>query len=217
MFSIAFQILMLASFLALSAVVWRVGSRPSWRIRAVVYGWALFVVWALLWSLLLPIWLNGVMGSDTVSQTYPEGTWVVGFVFGGWFWPLILVEANRYRERRRKMDVPAASKIPLIRLLTAVAVSVIACAFVHLYSWITSLTFERGTSLPTIVEEIVFYSRYALIFPVILLVVGVLLLRKGEATAAVLECLISLAWITALLWILAALLAWQIARVPISN
>jgi len=104
MLSVTLQLLMVATFLALTVLVWRIAKRQGWRIRAVVYGWALFVVWALFWSLLLPMWLRGAMDSQTLSQTFPEGTWTVGFLFGGWIWPLILVEIRHYQERKKRVD-----------------------------------------------------------------------------------------------------------------
>jgi len=100
MLSVTLQVLMVATYLALTVLVWRMAKRQGWRIRAVVYGWALFVVWALLWSLLLPMWLRGAMDSHTFSETFPEGTWTVGSLFGGWIWPLILVEIRHYQERK---------------------------------------------------------------------------------------------------------------------
>jgi len=46
------------------------------------------------------MWLRGAMDSHTFSETFPEGTWTVGSLFGGWIWPLILVEIRHYQERK---------------------------------------------------------------------------------------------------------------------
>jgi hypothetical protein len=40
MISIALEAMMLATFIGLLAVVWRVSRRPRQRVRAVIYGWA---------------------------------------------------------------------------------------------------------------------------------------------------------------------------------
>jgi hypothetical protein len=101
MLSIALQIVMFASFIALVVLVWRVSKRPRWRIRAVVYGWGLSIVWALVWALLVPMSLRGVMDSDTLVTTFPDGTWVVGFLACGWFWPMIVVGISSYQERKK--------------------------------------------------------------------------------------------------------------------
>lgn len=103
MLSVTLQLLIVSSYLALTVLVWRISERQGWRIRAVVYGWALFVVWAVLWSLLLPMWLRGAMDAQTLSQTFPEATWSVGFLFGGWIWPLILVEIRACKERKKRV------------------------------------------------------------------------------------------------------------------
>jgi hypothetical protein len=111
MFSIALQIVMLASFLALLVLVWRVSRQPRWRVRAVIYGWAASFLWALLWALLLPMWLRGFMDADTLHQTFPDGTLAAGFLFGGWFGPLIVVGLVSYREKafqKKSADEPMA-------------------------------------------------------------------------------------------------------------
>ena len=103
MLSITLEILMVVTFLVLTVFVWRVAKWQGWRIRAIVYGWALFVGWAVLWSLLLPMWLRGAMDSRALRETFPEGTWSVGFLFGGWFWPLLLVKIGQ-RQKRKSRD-----------------------------------------------------------------------------------------------------------------
>ena len=104
MLPVLIQFFMLVSFVALSVLVWRVSKRPSWRIRSVIYGWGLFVAWSLIWSFLLPMCLRGVLDSHTLNDTFPEGTLVMGTLFGGWFWPLILVELSNYGDRKKKVD-----------------------------------------------------------------------------------------------------------------
>jgi len=101
MLSIILQILMLASFVALLVLVWRVSKRPTWRTRAVIYGWGASVIWALLWALLMPIWFRGVMDSRTLVSTFPDGTIAVAFLFGGWFGPLIVVGISGYLDRKK--------------------------------------------------------------------------------------------------------------------
>src|SRR4026207_1398044 len=104
MLSITLQILMLASFIALLVLIWRVSRWPRWRIRAVVYGWGASFLWALLWSILLPMWLKGVMDSQTLHSTFPDGTFAAGFLFCGWFCPAIVVAIRSNRDKRKAAD-----------------------------------------------------------------------------------------------------------------
>lgn len=101
MLSIVLQILMAATFVMATVLVWRMAKRQGWRIRSVVYGWALFIAWAFFWSLLVPMLLRNRMDSLTLSVTFPEGNWMMGFLFGGWVLPLVLVEMSHYRERKK--------------------------------------------------------------------------------------------------------------------
>src|SRR6266496_1517214 len=43
--------------------------------------------------------LRGFMDADTLHRTFPDGTVAAGFLFGGWFWPLVVVGLVSYRER----------------------------------------------------------------------------------------------------------------------
>ena len=104
MLSTTLQILILASFIALMILVWRVSKRPRWRIRAVIYGWAASFVWALLWSALMPMWLRGAMDSQTRANTFPDGTIAMFFLVFGWFWPAVVVAASAYHERKKRGD-----------------------------------------------------------------------------------------------------------------
>ena len=104
MISIALRILMVASFIVLSALVWRFSKQRRWRVRSIIYGWGAFILWALIWALLLPLSLRHVMDSQALVTTFPEGTWVPAFVFGGWLWPAILVELSNYREFKKRSD-----------------------------------------------------------------------------------------------------------------
>ena len=99
MISITLQVLMLATFIGLLVLVWRVSRLPQQRVRAVIYGWGASFLWAVLWALLLPMWFRGFMDADTLYRTFPDGTLAAGFLFGGWFWPLIIVGCVSYRER----------------------------------------------------------------------------------------------------------------------
>jgi multisubunit Na+/H+ antiporter MnhF subunit len=105
--SIILQIVMHASFIALLALVWRVSRRPRWRVRAVIYGWAATVLWVLFWALLAPMWFRRFINAETLHQIFPDGTLAAAFLFGGWFWPLIIVELARYRKKaaiRKSVD-----------------------------------------------------------------------------------------------------------------
>lgn len=98
MLSVILQIIMHASFIALLALVWCVSRRPRWRVRAVIYGWGASVLWVLFWALLAPMWFRRFIDADTLHQILPDGTLAVAFLFGGWFWPIIIVGLARYRE-----------------------------------------------------------------------------------------------------------------------
>ena len=105
--------------------------------------------------------------------------------------------------------------VAYIRFLTSVAVAVIACAFTSLYNYVSSFTVLPGAQLPRITEIVILCGRYAYAFPVLLLFVGLPILRKGHGAGIALECLNSSAWIISLLWILTALWAWQLPRIPV--
>jgi hypothetical protein len=101
MISIAFQIIEFASFIALMGAIWRVSKWPRWRVRAVVYGWAAVFVLALFWAILLPMALSRVMDAHLRADTFPDGTIAMAALFGGWFWPLIIVFISGYRDRKK--------------------------------------------------------------------------------------------------------------------
>jgi hypothetical protein len=101
MLSITLQIVMFASFITLMVVIWRVSRWPRWRIRAVVYGWAAVFFWAIFWAALMPMCFRNLMDSHTQSSTFPDGTIAAAAMFGGWFWPIIVVGISSYRDRRK--------------------------------------------------------------------------------------------------------------------
>ena len=55
MISITLQVIMLATFIGLLGLVWRVSRQPRQRMRAVIYGWGASILWAVLWALILPM------------------------------------------------------------------------------------------------------------------------------------------------------------------
>jgi len=99
MLSIALQSLMLTGFIGILVLVWRLSKRPGGRIRAVLYGWGASVIWTLLWAMVLPKWFRGVMDPDTLVATFPDGTWPIAYLLGGWCYPLIVVALRSYVER----------------------------------------------------------------------------------------------------------------------
>jgi hypothetical protein len=101
MLSITLEIAMFASFIALMIVIWRVSKWPRWRIRAVVYGWAAVFFWAMFWAGLMPILFRHLMDAETRARTFPDGTIAAAALFGGWFWPSLVVMAGVYRDRRK--------------------------------------------------------------------------------------------------------------------
>lgn len=102
MLSNTLEIAMFASFIALMIVIWRVSKWPRWRISAVVYGWAAVFFWAIFWAGLMPHWFRDLMDAETRARTFPDGTIAMAALFGGWFWPLIVVGVSFYQDRRKK-------------------------------------------------------------------------------------------------------------------
>ena len=104
MITTIFHILEFGSFIALLISFWRVSKWPRWKVRVVVYGWALVFLWALLWAAILPMSLRGILDSQTLVDTFPDGAIAAGALFGGWFWPMIVVAIRSYQERRKTGD-----------------------------------------------------------------------------------------------------------------
>ena len=42
------------------------------------------------------------MDAETRARTFPDGTIAMAALFGGWFWPLIVVGVSFYQDRRKK-------------------------------------------------------------------------------------------------------------------
>ena len=106
-------------------------------------------------------------------------------------------------------------RVPWIRLLTAVAAAGIACVFVSAYDWVSCLTMERNVSLPVGTSVVGQFSAYAYALPVFVFLLGVFFLRRRDGGGVGLECIISVTWLAAMLWILYAVWAWQLPRVII--
>lgn len=101
MLSISLQIVEFVSIIALLVLVWRVSKRPSWRIRAVVYGWASFFLLSVFWCLLMPAFFKH-MDLHLPVETFPDGTFVLAAIVFGWFWPTVIVGISGYLERRKR-------------------------------------------------------------------------------------------------------------------
>ena len=104
MLSIALQIVMFASFIALLVLIWRVSKWPRWRVRAVIYGWGASILLAGVWAMLMPWLFRGVVDAHALETTFPDGTLVMGMLAGGWMWPLIVVGIASNLERRKRAD-----------------------------------------------------------------------------------------------------------------
>lgn len=102
MISIVLPILMFANFAALLALVFLAGKRPRWRVRAVIYGWGLSVIFAGIWGVLFPLLLRGILDPQTIQTAFPDGQFVMGMLGGGWIWPLIVVGIACNLERKKK-------------------------------------------------------------------------------------------------------------------
>ncbi|HVU07597.1 MAG TPA: hypothetical protein VHG89_03540 [Verrucomicrobiae bacterium] len=102
MISIALQIFEGASLIGLLILIWRVSKWLGWRVRAVVYGWAVVFVWALFWAILLPILFSRIMSPDLRAKAFPDGTIAMAALVGGWVWPLIIVAISSYKQDRKR-------------------------------------------------------------------------------------------------------------------
>ncbi len=91
---------MAVGLVGLLLAVWRLSARRAWRVRAVVYGWAAFFLYALLCAVILPSSLQGTLDADTLARAFPDGTIAMAALVGGWFWPLVVVAVRIGRERR---------------------------------------------------------------------------------------------------------------------
>jgi hypothetical protein len=107
MLSISLQIVEFVSFIALTVLIWRVSKRPRWRIRAVIYGWGLYFLWALFWAALMPMWFRGKMDSNTLVATFPDGTTAMVFLVFGWCFSGVVaaISSNRERKKRGNKDI----------------------------------------------------------------------------------------------------------------
>jgi hypothetical protein len=110
-----------------------------------------------------------------------------------------------------------ATRAPLVRLLTAVALGLIACVFVSFYSDTSWIIFGRDRPLYLAPGFMIHYGRYAYGVPTLVLACGLILLRRLDQKLAAFEILLSLAWLSAFAWILATIWAWQVARIEIIN
>ena len=107
------------------------------------------------------------------------------------------------------------AKIPAIRLLTAVLASITACAFVSAFDFVSRWVIGFSTPLPALTDIAVRYSGFAYALPTIVLLAGIIFIRQGERGGVGFECVVSTAWLFALLWILFAICVWQLPRIEI--
>jgi hypothetical protein len=105
MLSIAINNVFNTGFIALTVLIWRVSKRPGWCICAVVYGWAAIFGWSFLWAVILPLPLRGMMDSHRMGDAFPDGTFAVAALVGGWFWPATIAGvANAPASKKRGGD-----------------------------------------------------------------------------------------------------------------
>jgi hypothetical protein len=101
MLFVVFQIVEFVGVATL-ALLWCLRNESRWRVRTAVYSWAGFILFALLWSLLIPVhYVSDSFGnrSTGASFSYFGMIAVAAFVFG-WSWPA----AISYLERKRRAD-----------------------------------------------------------------------------------------------------------------
>ncbi len=108
MLKIAIYTMALISFLAMLGLFWAFGRRPGWRVRAVIYGWGLTIIWAALWAVLLPFVLGPLAHSPALHGAFPDGTLVLACLVFGWFWPALVVGITALRRPRQANRSPQA-------------------------------------------------------------------------------------------------------------
>jgi hypothetical protein len=106
-------------------------------------------------------------------------------------------------------------KLAWIRLATAVSAGVMACAFAHFYSFVSSMTVQHGVALPFITYFVLHCSPFAYTGPAILLFLGAYFLRRHDSGTFAFECTVSVTWMLTLFWALFAILAWQLPQIEI--
>lgn len=106
-----------------------------------------------------------------------------------------------------------SAKQHLVKLLAAVTAALVSCLFVHGYNWACLLSYGPPNAVLT--DSIFRNARYAYVVPILMLFFGIVLLRSPKDRSVGLDCLVSLAWIGALLWVLLAIYAWQLTHIEI--
>jgi len=101
----------------------------------------------------------------------------------------------------------------LVRLLASAAAALVSCLFVSRYNWASYLSLERGQSLPAVTRYLVHATPYAYAIPGLVVLLGVVLVRRGSGSIVAFECLVAIAWLIALGWALAAVFAWQVVHI----
>jgi hypothetical protein len=91
----------LFSFVMLSLLVWRISKKPKWKIRAIIYGWGMFVLWAIFWSL-PSAWFKGALG-----LAFLEGRAVSVFLIGGWLYSAIIVGLGSCFDKAKRANKDA--------------------------------------------------------------------------------------------------------------
>lgn len=99
MFSRLFQIAETVTFLCVLVLIWRVSRRPNWRIRAIIYGWALLFLWSVIWAMVFPIMLRSKLNSPDFKDAFPDGALALAFLIGGWFYPAVIVGITSFLRR----------------------------------------------------------------------------------------------------------------------
>jgi|ERR1035441_17904 hypothetical protein len=106
-----------------------------------------------------------------------------------------------------------SAKQHLVRLLAAAVAALVSCLFVSGYSLACSLSYPPN--YPAFTQWIFRNARYAYALPIAMLILGVWLLRSRQDRPVALECLVSLLWIGAFVWVLTAILAWQLVHIEL--
>ncbi len=110
--------------------------------------------------------------------------------------------------------------VQFLRLLTAFAISLLACCFVVMYNHAsrTRFIFEHPDADSGQVPYITFvtlHGAYTFLVPAVGLLIGIVIIWRWPKSHVWFELILSTMWILALVWVGMCLLAWQCVSVPL--
>jgi hypothetical protein len=81
--ALTFQAAEILSLLYLLFIVWRWSKRPIGRSRVYLLAWVLVLLWSIVWAIIFPIAVRGVLDGREMVEAFPDGTIVMGVLAAG--------------------------------------------------------------------------------------------------------------------------------------